>query len=433
MDSTPPYHRSNTKSASRLDDWKQEPPKNLSLDLVLVSPIPKSSDTPCASLRSSSSPVPLGDTLLLSPSPLRKSKTRLADRLEMASEEAAAAVRKRGKAKGGQKGLLASPRIPRRSRRRSEAVEEKEVVEEVAKPRKRKTSGRPTKEKPSSAAAPPPCSSSSDACQSDLNRIGEIISDLVMWRDAAKSTLWFGFGCLCFLSSCFAKGVNFSVFSVVSNLGLVLLCGSFLSNTLCQRKNEDTKREFHVSEDDVLRLARRFLPAANFAISKTSELFSGEPSMTLKVTPFLLIGAEYGHLITLWRLSAFGFFLSFTIPKLYSCYTHQISQKVERVRRRISEAWGMCSHKKILAGSAVTAFWNLTSIRIRIFAVFIILVIFRYRRQNLQLNPDQVEPVESESEKQEEETLPQEEQTTQPQDEQALVMVVAETQGSKKL
>lgn len=160
--------------------------------------------------------------------------------------------------------------------------------------------------------------------------------------------------------------------------------------------------------------------------------------MTLKVTPFLLLGAEYGHLITLWRLSAFGFFLSFTIPKLYSCYTHQISQKVERVKTRIGEAWGVCSHKKILAGSAVTAFWNLTSIRTRIFAVFIILVIFRYRRQNLQLTPEEVEPVENEQEEetlpqeeetvpQEEETVPQEEEQTQPSEERALVVVVAET------
>ncbi|CAD5319030.1 unnamed protein product [Arabidopsis thaliana] len=417
MESTPPYHRSNTKSASRLQDSSNPP--SLSLDLVLSSP-----NTPTPS-----SPVPLRDILLLPPSPLRKSRTRLSDRLEMTSEDAMAVVRKRGKGKGGQKSLLASPRNPRRSRRRSEAVEEKEanlVIEEIVKlpPRKQKTNGRPKKDKQISA---PPLYT----CQSDLNRIGEIISDLVMWRDVAKSTLWFGFGCLSFLSSCFAKGVNFSVFSAVSNLGLVLLCGSFLSNTLCQRKNEDTKRVFHVSEDDVLRLARRVLPATNFLISMTSELFSGEPSMTLKVTPFLLLGAEYGHLITLWRLSAFGFFLSFTIPKLYSCYTHQISQKVERVKTRIGEAWGVCSHKKILAGSAVTAFWNLTSIRTRIFAVFIILVIFRYRRQNLQLTPEEVEPVENEQEEetlpQEEETVPQEEEQTQPSEERALVVVVAET------
>ncbi|XP_010467795.1 PREDICTED: reticulon-like protein B17 [Camelina sativa] len=447
----PPYHRLNTiRSASRLarvgvEDQEEAPfPNNLSLDLVLLPSSPKSNHTP-------------------NPSPV-SSPIRLADRLEMASEDAAnpaaaaaVVVRKRGKGKGGQKGLLLSPRNPRRSRRRSEAVEEKEANlmmiddESIVKPRKRKTNGRPKKDKRSLLA--PPCSS--NASQSDLNRIGEIISDLVMWRDAAKSTLWFGFGCLSFLSSCFAKGVNFSVFSVASNLGLVLLCWSFLSNTLCQRKIDDTKRAFHVTEDDVLRLSRRVLPAANFFISKASEVFSGEPSMTLKVTPFLLLGAEYGHLITLWRLSAFGFFLSFTIPKLYSCYTHQISQKVERVTTRIGEAWGVCSHKKILAASAVTAFWNLTSIRTRIFAVFIILVIFRYRRQNLEINPEEVKPVENEKpeeetlpQEEEEETPPQEEDETvpqeevsvpqeeeqiQPSEERALVAAVAETEGSKKL
>lgn len=43
----------------------------------------------------------------------------------------------------------------------------------------------------------------------NLDRMGEMISDLIMWRDVAISSLWFGFGSLCFLSSCFAKGVNF--------------------------------------------------------------------------------------------------------------------------------------------------------------------------------------------------------------------------------
>ncbi|CAN6901057.1 hypothetical protein Bca4012_096373 [Brassica carinata] len=437
METTPPpYHRpSSAKSASRLarvndskEEEKEEAPPNLCLDLVCqLSPKSNDTPTPCPP-----PPLPRASS---SPSPLRRSKTRLDDRLQMeASEDAAAAalvVRKQGKAKGGQKSLLASPRNPRRSRRRSEAVAES-VIEEAPKPRKRKPNVARTKKEQKQTSSSSSHLPNDASCQSDLNRVGEIISDLVMWRDVAKSTLWFGFGCLSFLSSCFAKGLNFSLFSAVSNLGLVLLCGSFLSNTLSQRNKEYAKREFHVSEDDVLRLARRFLPAANLIISKTSELFSGEPSMTLKVTPFLLIGAEYGHLITLWRLSAFGFFLSFTVPKLYSCYTHQISQKVERVKTRIGEAWQVCSHKKILAGSAVTAFWNLTSIRTRIFAVFIILVIFRYRKQNLvQLNPDEVVPVENE--KPEEETLPQEEETQQPQEEQALAMVVAETQGSKKL
>lgn len=46
-----------------------------------------------------------------------------------------------------------------------------------------------------------------DGCNFD--RIGQLISDLVMWKDVARSTLWFGFGSLCFLSSCFTKGVSF--------------------------------------------------------------------------------------------------------------------------------------------------------------------------------------------------------------------------------
>jgi hypothetical protein len=44
-----------------------------------------------------------------------------------------------------------------------------------------------------------------------------------------------------------------------------------------------------LKEDDVLHLAKLILPALNFAISKTRVLFSGEPSMTLKVIHKVLI------------------------------------------------------------------------------------------------------------------------------------------------
>ena len=99
---------------------------------------------------------------------------------------------------------------------------------------------------------------------SNLDRIGQMITDLIMWRDVAKSSLWFGFGTLCFFSSCFAKGINFrcvffflflylslslslfknlrpfkchnfSIFSVISQLGLLFLGASFLSNSISQR------------------------------------------------------------------------------------------------------------------------------------------------------------------------------------------------------
>ncbi|CAN1179246.1 Reticulon-like protein B17, partial [Linum perenne] len=75
------------------------------------------------------------------------------------------------------------------------------------------------------------CDEADDYDRSNLDRLASCIHDLVMWEDVAKSSLWFGVGCLGFLSSCFVKGINFR----------------------------------------------------NLAISKTRKLFSGEPSMTLKV------------------------------------------------------------------------------------------------------------------------------------------------------
>ncbi|KAJ0251573.1 Reticulon-like protein B18 [Hirschfeldia incana] len=454
--STPPSLRSNPRSSSRLARTLVKTNGDSpipSLDLVLSSP-KSSNDTPYpspASLYSPSSPVTLREILLLSPSPLRRSRTRLANRFEMEAAEAVAAAR-RCKTKGGgggQNGGLgsASPRNCRRSRRRSSevvAVEEPKPVvvmtdEKATKQRKHKKTGRSKKEKQSSVPSlpSPPCLSSDlseDVCQGDLERIKESINDLIMWRDVAKSTLWFGFGCLCFLSSCFTKGFSFSVFSAVSHIGLLYLGVSFLSHSLRQRVTEETeRREVKLSEEDVLRVARRMLPITNLAILKTSQLFSGEPGMTLKVAPFVLIGAEYGYLITLWRLCALGFFLSFTVPKLYSCYANQINQKVENAQKRIVEAWGICTHKKFVAGSMITAFWNLTSLKIRFFTVFIIVVVIRYKWQNVQLDSEE------EEEKQQEQThteQPEEKSPSPPQpieeEEKALVVVAAETEAPPK-
>lgn len=102
---------------------------------------------------------------------------------------------------------------------------------------------------------------------------------------------------------------------------------------------------------------------------------------------FLTIGVK------LWV----AFFISFTIPRLYSCYSIQMNQKgnpvhqyvlgfyvdclyihvtvmqvqigcaAECMKWWVLEAWGACSHKKIVAASAVTAFWNLSSVKTRIF------------------------------------------------------------------
>lgn len=160
MDSTPASHRSRTKLVSRLarlgglEIEAQESPK-LSLDLI-NSPSPRKIPSPSSiSVRSSNNSLPFQELLLLSPSPYKRSKTRLADRLEMAADEAAEPTghRKRCKSRGSHLALsgCGSPRTNRRSRRRPEAEAREErdpgYADEMGKPRRRRNSGRSKKEK----------------------------------------------------------------------------------------------------------------------------------------------------------------------------------------------------------------------------------------------------------------------------------------------
>ncbi|KAH0651140.1 hypothetical protein KY285_032237 [Solanum tuberosum] len=403
MDTTPPSHRSETrsrtKSASRLsrlrryDEESESLTPRVSLEIV---PSPRIEVSPY------SNGLPLHELLLLSPSPLRRSKTRLADKLELVDDGVEPnGVRRRRRSRNSAIGV--SPRNNRRSRRRleQEMREERDLglVEEVVKPRKKRNNGKSKKDKLSLVLSNSSKSKEGEGCDL-INRIEILLSDLVMWRDVARSSLWFGLGSLCFLSSCFAKGVTFSIFSIVSQLGLLFLVVSFFSHSIRQRDGREMKREYQLTEDDILRMGRLILPAANLAISKTRDLFSGEPAMTLKLVPILIIGAEYGHLITVWRLCALGFFISFTAPKLYSSYSHQIYSKAKYLKYRLLETWGACSHKKMIAASVLTAFWNLTTVRTRIFTAFICLVIFRYCKQHEEVKVDE-EMVEVEEEEEE--------------------------------
>ncbi|XP_006348819.1 reticulon-like protein B17 isoform X2 [Solanum tuberosum] len=403
MDTTPPSHRSETrsrtKSASRLsrlrryDEESESLTPRVSLEIV---PSPRIEVSPYGN------GLPLHELLLLSPSPLRRSKTRLADKLELVDDGVEPnGVRRRRRSRNSAIGV--SPRNNRRSRRRleQEMREERDLglVEEVVKPRKKRNNGKSKKDKLSLVLSNSSKSKEGEGCDL-INRIEILLSDLVMWRDVARSSLWFGLGSLCFLSSCFAKGVTFSIFSIVSQLGLLFLVVSFFSHSIRQRAGREMKREYQLTEDDILRMGRLILPAANLAISKTRDLFSGEPAMTLKLVPIFIIGAEYGHLITVWRLCALGFFISFTAPKLYSSYSHQIYSKAKYLKYRLLETWGACSHKKMIAASVLTAFWNLTTVRTRIFTAFISLVIFRYCKQHEEVKVDE-EMVEVEEEEEE--------------------------------
>ncbi|XP_010260314.1 PREDICTED: reticulon-like protein B17 [Nelumbo nucifera] len=394
MDSTPPSRRSeprlHIKSASRLarlEDFGAEPEDIPHFDAIPSSP--NGSPSPSHPSRQA---LPLQE-LLLSPSPLRRSKTRLVEKAEIAEEPIDhLGSRRRCKSKATSMSLLScpSPRNSRRTRRRleHEIREDMGLGDEIGKARKRKST-RSRKEKPSLAPSVPSPKTKGDEDNSSIDRIGQFISDLIMWKDVAKSSLWFGFGSLGFLSSCFTKGLNFSIFSAVSQLGLLFLGASFFFNSVSQRDKE--QKEFMLREDDIVRAARVMLPAANLLIAKTRQLFSGQPSMTLKVAPFLLFGAEYGHLMTLWRLCATGFFVTFTVPKLYSCYHESINKQVKYLSSWMKETWEACSHKKIVAASAATLFWNLSSLKTRIFTAFISLVLLRFHRQYSQIEVEEVE------------------------------------------
>ncbi|GJS05536.1 hypothetical protein Tco_0322044, partial [Tanacetum coccineum] len=156
------------------------------------------------------------------------------------------------------------------------------------------------------------------------------------------------------------------------------------------RNGIETKREVMLKEDDTLKAATVVLPAANFAISKARELFSGEPSITLKnksiillklfhfslhYASLLLLGSEYGHIVTFKRLCALDkinynmvlthimlstsvsiqfVFASFRV--LYRIYWPKtvlfileanMQERPESADIGKWKAWGGCSHKKI--------------------------------------------------------------------------------------
>lgn len=140
---------------------------------------------------------------------------------------------------------------------------------------------------------------------------------------------------------------------------------------------------FQLTEDDFLQVAQLVLPLANSILAKSQEIFSGEPLMTLKVAPILLFTAKFGPLITPWRLFAIGFFLSFTIPKLYSSYSKRICKIVEETKNCVWGAWTLCPNKKLVTASTAAVLWNLFSVKMRFFTAFISVVALRYQQQNI--------------------------------------------------
>lgn len=218
--------------------------------------------------------------------------------------------------------------------------------------------------------------------RSSGNDICNYFSDLVMWKNVAKTTLWFGSGSVILLSSCFSRDVNFSIVSTASHLGILVLGMNFFRSSLPCHQPNSRERKLQLTEDDFLHVVRLALPVANAILAKCQDIFSGEPLMTLKVAPVLLFTAQYGHLITARRLFATGFFLSFTLLKFYTTYSGVIHKRVEKLASYVNEAWKSCPRKKLVATSAAMLFWNLFSVKTRMFAAFMSLAVFRYIKRS---------------------------------------------------
>ncbi|VAI13461.1 unnamed protein product [Triticum turgidum subsp. durum] len=376
---TPPYHH--PSPAADEEPMATPPPKPTGQKPPMPSPLQLSGG------------YSLHELLLLSPSPTSR-HTRSGQRaaagggVDSSLEMAGTPPRRRRATPAG-----ASPRNARRARRRLEKEADPEE-EAVRKARRRRSSRVASKvatavavDKAVAAAAPAPGKeddmslalvpapadatpvTETDALeQSGWESLWERVVELVMWKDVAKSALWFGLGSMFFLSCSFPREITFSPISVFCQLGVMILGLAFFKDSVPQSRHPVRERNFQLTEKDVLRAAGAVLPIANSIISTAQVIFSGNPSMTLKVLPVLLFGAKYGSLVTVWRLLATGFFTSFTLPKLYICYSTQIHMIAENLIDRALEAWKSCPRKKFVAGTAVTVCWNLFSVKTRFLA-----------------------------------------------------------------
>ncbi|XP_077215986.1 reticulon family protein isoform X2 [Tasmannia lanceolata] len=202
------------------------------------------------------------------------------------------------------------------------------------------------------------------------NRMQNIV-DLVMWRDISKSAFVFGLGSFMMLSSSFAKDLNFSFISAISYLGLLYLATTFFYKSILCRgviDFDDARQKFAVGEEEAIWLLKLILPYINELLLKLRGLFSGDPPTTMKLAIFLFVMARCGGSITIWKMAKLAFFGVFTVPKICSSYSAQLSGYGKFWVRRFQDAWDSCTHKKAVAAAIFTVIWNLSSVIARIFA-----------------------------------------------------------------
>ncbi|XAR66768.1 hypothetical protein NMG60_11013099 [Bertholletia excelsa] len=216
------------------------------------------------------------------------------------------------------------------------------------------------------------------------NKLQSLV-DLVMWRDVSKSAFVFGIGTFLIISSSYTKDLNISLISVVSYLGLVYLAAIFLFRSIICRgviDVDDTSQCYVVGEEEAVWLLKMVLPFLNEFLLKLRALFSGDPATTMKLAVLLFVLARCGSSITIWKMAKLGFFGVFTVPKICSSYSAQLTAYGKFWIRRFQDAWESCSHKKAVAFGIFALVWNLSSVVARIWAVFMLFVAFRYYHQS---------------------------------------------------
>ncbi|KVI11707.1 Reticulon [Cynara cardunculus var. scolymus] len=255
--------------------------------------------------------------------------------------------------------------------------------------------------------------------------------DLIMWRDASKSALIFGFGTFSILSSSYTQDLNISFISVISYLGLIYLAAififrSFIYRGVVEADNITDDEECVLGEEEAIWALKLFLPYINEFLLKIKALFSGDPATTMKVifsflffiffTDFdanfificnicenvrnfrchLTVGSSAICFGKMWQLHNHleigenGFFW---VPKICSSYSSQLTAYGTFWVRRFKDAWESCSQKKAVAIGVFTLVWNLSSIIARTWAVFMLLVAFKYYQQSMMKNEDIEEEV----------------------------------------
>ncbi|XP_040997762.1 reticulon-like protein B21 isoform X2 [Juglans microcarpa x Juglans regia] len=207
--------------------------------------------------------------------------------------------------------------------------------------------------------------------------------DLIMWKEVPRSALVLLIGSFFILSSSYTKDVNLSFISVTSYMGLVYLSAIFIYRSLiCRGVVYTDDSSCVLGEQEAMWLLRLVLPYVNELLLKLRALFSGHPATTMKLAVLLFVLARCGSCLTIWTVIKLGFLGVFTVPKLCSLYSSQLTAIAKFWVRRFHDIWDSCSHKKAVASAIVFLVLNLSSTVARIWEVFMLYVAFRCYQQS---------------------------------------------------